>query len=680
MSEQHPDMANTPPVENSLDLSINATFQHAATLLKTGQFVEAEIQLQQILKAMPHHAESFNLLGIIAYQTGQLDVALNQFSKAIALNPHNTDFHNNQGNIFSKLNRLDDALASYNQAISLRPNYAEAHNNRGSVLKRLHRFQESLNSYQQAIALQPNFAEAYNNLGNLYEQCHQYDVALNCFQQAIALKPQYAEAYYNQGNVFAALGQLENASTSYQQTLQIRPNYPYALGALLHCKMKLCDWRQLDHLIDALTQGIKNHHKVSAPFPVLGLIDSASLQLTCARDFTQGRFNASNFLAQKTNQANGKIRIAYYSSDFHCHATSYLIAEMLESHDKTQFEVIGFSFGLKIDDEMYQRVSASFDAFYEVANVSDNAIAEQSRALGIDIAIDLKGFTQHARMGIFAHKCAPIQVNFLGFPGTLGTDFYDYIIADNIVIPANQTENFSEKVVYLPKCYFPNDSQRNISNTPVNRPSHQLPENVFVFCCFNASYKILPSTFDIWMRLLKRIEGSVLWLLDNCPATTNHLKNEATIRGVDSSRLIFAKRLPLPEHLARHRLADLFLDTLPYNAHTTASDALWSGLPVLTCAGESFASRVAASLLLALNLPELVTDNLAAYEDNAYTLATQPGKLNAIKHKLKQEITTSALFSGKQFAKNIEQAYLAMHARSQSGLAPCNIDLSNYSP
>jgi predicted O-linked N-acetylglucosamine transferase (SPINDLY family) len=349
------------------------------------------------------------------------------------------------------------------------------------------------------------------------------------------------------------------------------------------------------------------------------------------------------------------------------------MAELFELHDKSKFEIFGFSFGPVNNDDMQVRVSSAFDHFYFVNDKSDHDVASLSRQLGIDIAIDLKGFTQDYRLGIFAYGCAPIQVNYLGYPGTMGTDFIHYVIADTTVIPETNQQFFTEKVVYLPHSYQVNDSKRAISHRLFTKPEVGLPGSGFVFCCFNNVYKILPSTFDGWMRILKSIDGSVLWLLDDNPTATSNLQKEAQARGVDPSRLVFAKRMSLDEHLARLKLADLFIDTLPYNAHTTTSDALWAGLPVLTCMGESFASRVAASLLKAIDLPELITHSQQEYEAKAIELATNPALLKAIKDKLAANKLTKPLFDTKLFTKHLEAAYSSMFQRHQDGLPPDHI-------
>jgi predicted O-linked N-acetylglucosamine transferase (SPINDLY family) len=362
--------------------------------------------------------------------------------------------------------------------------------------------------------------------------------------------------------------------------------------------------------------------------------------------------------------------VGYFSADFHNHATGYLMAELFELHDKSKFELIGFSFGPIANDEMRQRLAKSFDQFIEVGKKSDVEIAKLSRDLNIDIAIDLKGFTQDSRTGIFAYRAAPIQVNYLGYPGTMGADYIDYIIADKTLIPLETQSYYSEKVAYLPDSYQVNDRKRSISGQQFTREELSLPENGFIFCCFNNNFKILPTTFACWMRILKAVEGSALWLFQDNHWAVDNLKKEASNHGIDASRLVFAERMPLSEHLARHNLADLFLDTLPYNAHTTCSDSLWAGLPVLTLMGHTFPGRVSASLLSALGLPELITKTQDEYEALAIELAKNPHNLAEIKFKLANNRFTFPLFGTPLFIKNLEAVYIKMHERYLEGLPP----------
>jgi predicted O-linked N-acetylglucosamine transferase (SPINDLY family) len=375
------------------------------------------------------------------------------------------------------------------------------------------------------------------------------------------------------------------------------------------------------------------------------------------------------------NKPNKKIRIGYYSADYYEHATSYLIAELIELHDKSKFEIFGFSFGPDKDDKMRKRISKAFDQFIDVNLKSDKEVAQLSRDLKIDIAVDLKGFTQFSRFGIFVERCAPIQVNYLGHPGTLGADCIDYIIADKVLIPQKNQKDYSEKIIYLPHCYQVNDSNKKISDKVFTKKELGLPEDGFVFCCFNQSYKITPYVFDIWMRLMKRIDGSILWLIKDSDIGVNNLKKEAQKRGVEPDRIIFADKMSNDEHLARHRLADLFIDTFPYTAHTTCSDALWSSLPVVTRIGQSFASRVSASLLTAIGLSELITKTEKEYEELTFKIANNKSLLNEIKKKLTKNKPIKSLFNTKLFTKNIESAFVIMHERYHSNILVKNIEI-----
>jgi predicted O-linked N-acetylglucosamine transferase (SPINDLY family) len=415
---------------------------------------------------------------------------------------------------------------------------------------------------------------------------------------------------------------------------------------------------------------------MTTPFPFLAMLDDPALHRMAARIYTEAKCPENSALGPLPKRRPGKIRIGYYSADFHNHATTHLMAQALEAHDRGRFEVYGFSFGPDESDAMRRRVFAACDKFLDVRNASDGEIAQLSRQLGIDIAVDLKGHTQNSRPGIFAGRAAPLQAQYIGYPGTMGAAYMDYVIADKIVIPPGAEADYDEKILRLPHSYQANDSTRKISSKTTTREDAGLPPSGFVFCSFNNNYKILPDTFASWMRILTAVDGSVLWLLEDNALAAANLRRHAADRGVDPARLVFAGRVPLEDHLARHRLADLFLDTWPYNAHTTASDALWTGLPVLTRMGKAFAGRVAASLLTALDLPELITASTEDYEKRAVELARNPEKHAALRAKLAANRTTMPLFDGKLIARHLEAGYEMIHARQQSGLPPDHIEVS----
>ena len=651
-----------------------AFYNRGIVLKELKRLDDALTSFDKAISLKPDYANAFNNRGTALQELKRLDDALTSYDKAIALKPDYADAVYNRGSALQELKRLDEALTSYDKAIALKPDYANAFNNRGNTLQELKRLDDALVSYDKAIAFKPDDAHAFNNRGNVLKELKLLDEALESYDKAIAFKPDYADAFYNRGIALKELKRLEDALTSFDKALALKPDYEFLQGTRLHTQMHLCDWSDLQNKLEELEASVSEELMVSEPFPVIGLVDKPELQLKATEIYINKKHPAqdgSNVF--KSRSAGGKIRIGYYSADFHSHATSFLMAELFEEHDSLAFELYGFSFGPDTQDEMRSRIASGFDYFFDVTKKSNREVAQMSRDLGIDIAVDLKGITENCRVGIFAEQCAPIQVNYLGYPGTLAASYYDYIVADKTLIPQESQHYYTEKIIYLPHSYQVNDSKRKISQKLFTRQELGLSESGFVFCCFNSNYKILPATFDVWMRILKAVNGSVLWLLQDNPTATKNLHKEAETRGIDSSRLVFAPRMKLEEHLARHRLADLFIDTLPCNAHTTASDALWAGLPILTQIGQSFPARVAASLLNAMDLSELVTKTSEEYESKAVDLANDTAKLAQIKKKLEQNRRTSPLFDGQLFARHIEAAYVEIHLRHLSGKKPDHV-------
>jgi predicted O-linked N-acetylglucosamine transferase (SPINDLY family) len=491
-------------------------------------------------------------------------------------------------------------------------------------------------NYEKAILLDPNSASNYMNFGNVLSKIKDNEAALKSYNKAMALNPNFVDIYYNRAVFFEDLKKFELALIDYKKTLELEPNFKFLLGKIFSAKIKLCDWSNYEENLAKIREGLLSNKLVSEPFLLLAAEDSLKLNLEVAKAYVNSAFPEDKFFSSPKNPCSSeRIKLAYYSADFHNHATSYLMAGLFEMHDRSKFELIAFSFGPESNDEMRSRVEGSFDKFIDVRLKSDNEIVKISREMGVDIAVDLKGFTKDMRLGIFAKRVAPIQVNYLGYPGTMAAGYIDYIIADKVLIPDERHRKYYlEKVVYLPNSYQVNDSRREISSRVYAKKEFSLPEESFVFCCFNNNYKITPQVFDVWMNILKRVSNSVLWLLEDNEIAADNLRKEAVRRGVDESRLIFAKRMKLPDHLARHKLADLFIDTIPCNAHTTCSDALWALLPVLTIAGESFASRVSASLLTAVGLEEMIVDNFVDYEERAVEFAINREKLQLVKEKL----------------------------------------------
>jgi len=625
-----------------------------------GHLDEAVAHYSEAIALAPDFFEALNNRGNALFRLKRLEQALASYDEAIRLNVDYADAHINRGITLGKLKRSEEALAALNAGIRLDRSQADAYNNRGNLYLRQHRLADALADYDMAVRLRPNYAEAFLNRGNALKMLARPQEALTSYDKAIAVAPGLAEAHNNRGTALRALKRYDEALASYLEAVRLKPDYAPAYGELLHIEAHLCLWPEEGRDQSILDRGIDDD--AIPPFYMLEFADDPERQLTFAKAWATEKFGGIRGGAVKRAGRGERIRIGYFSADFHGHATMFLMARLFELHDKTRFEVHAFSYGPKAQDEMRARLLGAVDAFHDVAHLDDREIATLANARGIDIAVDLKGYTEEGRPGIFAHRAAPVQVSYLGYPGTTGADFMDYVIADAITVPDAQRKYYSEEILYLPHSYQVNDDRRHISEDAIIRADSGLPDDGFVFCCFNNNYKTSPTVFDIWMRLLLQVEGSVLWLLRDSEIAAANLRREAEKRGVDPRRLIFADRAPLPIHLARHRCADLFLDTFTVNAHTTASDALWAGLPVITKLGRSFAARVAGSLLHALDMPELVTETVADYERLALDLATDPARLAAIKRKLDHNRMTAPLFDTERSTRDIEAIYEQLYA------------------
>ena len=666
-----PEAAQSVVLSQTVTEDLAAQLQSALSVHQQGQLNEAEALYREILRSHPRHFDALQLLATIATQKKNFLEAVELFGQALQINPDHPGSLCTFGIALQELKRYEESLLSFDKALALKSDFAEAHNNRGNTLLKMRCYDEALASYQRAFALKADYAMAYFNQGATLKELRRYDDALASYDRALVLKPDYVNACYNRAIVFMLLKRYEEALTSFDRVFELKADYDYLFGQRLNSRMQICDWSAFDDQVHQLAEKIGRHEKASLPFPFLALKDSPSLQKNAALIHVLCEFPETHLLPDIPKRArHEKIRVGYFSADFHDHATTRLMAELFEAHDRSRFELFAFSFGPENHDEMRKRVTDSFDRFLDVRFQSDREVATLSRDLEIDIAIDLKGFTTESRTGIFAFRAAPIQVNYLGYPGTMGAGYIDYLIADETLVPQSSRQDYTEKIVSLPNSYQVNDTKRCIAERIFTREECGLPKRGFVFCCFNNNYKITPATFDGWMRILKEVPDSVLWLFESSPKAADNLRREAAARGVDVERLIFAKLLLLPEHLARHRLADLFLDTLPCNAHTTASDALWAGLPLLTCMGQAFAGRVAASLLNAMQLPELITSSQEEYEALAIELATNPKKLGQIRCKLEQNRLSTPLFDAQRFTRHIEAAYTAMYERYQRDLPP----------
>ncbi len=642
--------------------------------LNIREYQKAFLSFNKSISLKPDYVDAYFNLGKAQKALGKFVEAINSYSRCISLNSNYADAYSNRGAIFNEqLKEYKLALNDYQRYISLSPNSWHGFYNIGVVQNSLKQYNEALLSYEKAIQLNPNYAEAYCNIGVVHSDLKQYNEALSSYEKAIQLNPNYAEAYFNIGVVHSDLKQYNEALSSYEKAIQLNPKIDYLLGNFIHTKMQICDWSNYQNLVDELILRIQNEEKASIPFIVLGLIDDPNIQNEAAKVFSENKYAISNSLPPiNTYPQHKKIRIGYFSADFCEHPVSYLTAELFELHSRDHFEVIAFSFGVDTNDNIRKRLELAFDEFIDVRDKTDQEIAILAREKEIDIAIDLGGYTKDCRTGIFAMRAAPVQLSYIGYLGTMGSDYFEYLIADQEIIPEEQQQFYSERIIYLPS-YQVNDNKREISNKIFTREEIGLPENGFVFCCFNNIYKITPTIFDSWMRILDKVNGSVLLLLDANEMATINLKKEAISRGISADRIIFAKPLPLSQYLARYSVADLFLDTTPYNAGTTASDALRMGLPILTKTGYSFASRMAASLLKAVGLNELITSSQEEYESLAIEMATKPEKFQLIKNKLSSNLATSDLYNTQLFTKKLEESYKTILKHNHENLPLTNI-------
>ncbi|MGH8662582.1 MAG: tetratricopeptide repeat protein [Burkholderiales bacterium] len=654
---------------------VGALYNRGIVLTELKRFEEALESYDRANALKPDDPVILNNRGIALAELKRFDEALESYDRALTLNREYPDAYFNRGMVLSGLGRHEEALASYDRALATTPHDARALFNRANVLAELGRHREAIESYDRAITLVPDDPIAFNNRGNVLADLCRYKDALECYERAIALKPDYLEALFNRGVALSELKRFEEALASFERAVGFRPDFPYAfpyaLSSIFRAPQNLCDWYSYEETTDSIVGKVRAGKRAATPFHFLSLSDSAADQLQCSRIFAADKYPAaSQPLWRGERYRHDRIRLAYLSADFRAHATSFLLAGMFEHHDRSRFETIAVSFGADDQSEMQTRLEGALEHFVDVRNRSDAEVARLMRELEVEIAVDLMGYTQSARMGILALRPAPVQVNYLGYPGTLGSDHIDYILADRVVIPEDLHVHYAEKVVYLPDTFQANDSKRPIADYTPSRGEAGLPDKGFVFCSFNNTYKINPRVFDVWMRLLDQVQGSVLWLLKDSDTVALNLRREAKSRGVEPGRLVFAKRVKVQDYLARYRLADLFLDTLPFNAGTTASDALWAGLPLVTCAGAAFAARMAGSLLHAVGLPELVTQSLEEYEALAIALVREPERLRRIRDKLARNRLSYPLFDTARFTRHLEAAYEEMHRLHKQGECP----------
>ena len=650
---------------------MEARGNRAALLLRLGRNAEALTECEALLARRRDVAQAWGIKSAALVGLNRPADALLALDQAVSVAPTSAALWRDRAFVLVNLQRPREALSSLETAVRLEPQNAEFALRRADLLAMLKRNEEAIAAYDKALALSPNDSDGWNRRGIALVEIGKKDPdALHSFERAVAYDPGNTEARHNRANVLFESKRFAEAAREFEKVLQQEPGTAYARGFLIQARLRICDWHSLDQDRQRLSQGIAKGERVIDPQGYLSICRTPDEQQRCARIAMQDETQTAPARAWTGRPQNSRIRIAYISADFRPHPVAFLIAGVFEHHNRQEFELTGVSLGHAGSSGIRDRIANAFGDFIDASKMTDEEAAAELARRNVDIAVDLTGFTDGCRPGILLRRPAPIQVNFLGFPGTMGSPHIDYIIADRFLIPESQRQFYTEQVVYMPHSYQANDSKREISTRVFSRREAGLPEDGFVFCCFNNNYKITPEMFGIWMRILAQVPDSVLWLLqDNADAAAN-LRREAKARDVNPERLIFAPRIAPPEHLARQRLADLFLDTSPYSAHTTCSDALFVGLPIVSYYGPTFPAHVAVSLLNAVSLAELAAGSLEEYEARALFLARNRAELQRVKAKLMQNRETFPLFDTARFTRNLEQAYREMRALHDRGIAP----------
>ena len=632
-------------------------FNTALQLQIKGKFKEAQKFYLELIRKNIYSDRLFFFTGTSFLQTNEYDKAIKFLNKSIELNPNISEAYNNKGIALTKIQKFEESVENYNKAIDIKKDFFDAYLNKGISLRNIKKYKESIDCFKTCIKLKPNDPKIYNNLGNSYREVKNYELAIKFYGKALQLDKNFAEAYLNRGLILTSYRHFKLAINDFENALKINNDFDYIIGDLLSAKMHICDWQNYFRLKKQIENGIKYKKRVIRPFPLLSLNDDQNLHKIATKIYTKN--SLSNILNSSKifHKKNDKIRIGYFSPDFREHAVMHLMLDIYKNHDTSKFEIYGFNHGPR-KDKWTDEVKKYFHKFYNVYEKSDEDIAALSRKNKIDIAVDLCGHTKYSIPKTYNEGAAPIQINYLGYPGTMGNKYFDYIIADKNIIPPSEFNNFSEKVLYLPNCYQANQSKIEISNKNFVKKDFKLPNESFVFACLNSNYKINPIIFDSWMKILIECKDSVLWLLKENEQSAKNLIKEASIRGVNKSRIIFAEKTSLDVHLKRMRFIDLFLDTFPYGAHTTASEAIRMGVPVITIMGNSFASRVASSILKNVGLENLITKDIEEYTSASINFGLNKNKILDIKNHLSNPSSTENLFNSKKFTKELENIFL----------------------
>lgn len=646
-----------------------------AAAYNAGRITSVEPQIAAALRQYPASFLLWNIEGLRLRALAQYERAASAFTEVTRLEPGYADGYNNLGITLIDLGKPQAAEEALASAVALRPDYPEGHNNLGNALKAQGKLSAAMRCYEKALQLRPDFAEAHSNLGSAHRERGNLDPAVAHLRRAVAERPDFVDAYVHLASALKDQGQITAAIDCLARAVDLKPDHQVAKGQLLHLRQHACDWTRTSEMTAALpTLGLLGASV--PPFTTLAMEDNPERQKVRSINWRKQTYRQHpQTLPPAVAERPEKLRIGYFSADFHDHATLFLMAGLLREHDRSRFEVRAYSYGRHKKGIWRDRMLGHVDHFADVHALDDDDIVRLARQDRLDIAIDLKGYTGDTRSEVFASRLAPVQIAYLGYPGTMGADFIDYMIADPVVIPPKERSAYTEHVIYLPHTYQPTDDQRHIPETSTTRADFGLPEDAFVFCSFNNNYKIGPAEFDVWMRLLHAVPTGVLWLLRSNPAAEVNLRREAQARGIVADRLVFAEKMEHAAHLARHRHADLFLDTFNYNAHTTASDALWAGLPLVTKRGRQFSARVAASLLCAIGLDDLVTETEEAYETLILSLAQDPAHLKDIKTRLAANRQSHPLFDTKRYTRDFEAGLEEAHRRYRDGLPAADISL-----
>ncbi len=659
---------------------MNIEIDKIISLFKKKKFLNAKKLCEKVENNYLNDANFYILYGAVLFESGNINESIEKFNKSISINPNNSDAFYNRGNAFSKIQNFEEAISSFDSSINLKKNNPEALINKGSALLELNNFDEALNNFNKALEIDIDNQSARKNKAYLFEKKGDYEKSIFELNKIFNLDKKNFEIILRLANNYFFLGQYDEALVKYEFANGINSQHPGVLDGLIKVKLITCKWKDIKKNIDELFQSIPKKNLGITPYMASILFDKPDIILKCTEEWVEEKKKKLlnlNFSKKKkisySGLKNNKIKVAYFSADFNNHAVGYLIAKTLELHDRDKFEIIGFYFGNKTNDETHKRIKKSFDKYFDVSLTPDKKILKLSSDLEIDIAVDLMGHTRFSRFEIFLRGCAPIQVNFLGYPGTVGTKLMDYIIADKTLIPENMKKFYSEKIIYLPNSYQPNEFEKKIVNKNLSKKDFGLPEDKFIFCCFNTHQKITPLIFKDWCEILKKSPKSILWLLENNEFSTKNIFQEASKRGIDYKRIFFAKRSNIKEHLARLQFADLFLDTFPYTAHTTCSDALRVGTPVLTRIGSTFPSRVAASLLKTSGLEELITHSEDEYIKKAILISRDIKYQRKLKKKVLEAKNIKPLFNNNLYVKNLEKAYEKMYKRKIDNLEPDHI-------